>query len=159
MDGNSFIHSRKNVDNFWLNFLYLSGAEVRKSCRSRQELSMLRSLVQIFIFRSLSMSLFLNILFETDSYSNEYVLAKIGVDTAENEPLKVHLIFKLWDSIFTEPPRPSVCLPQDSAMMTLRTHPTTTTMSDRYRYPCIHTFYFFSHPSYSTRLDTHGNID
>ena len=37
----------------------LSGAKVRKSCRSRQELS------------------------------NEYLLAKIGVDTAENEPLKV----------------------------------------------------------------------
>ena len=30
------------------------------------------------------------------------LLAKIGVDTAENEPL----IFKPWDSIFTEPPRP-----------------------------------------------------
>ena len=27
--------------------------------------------------------------FRTDSYSNEYLLAKIGVDTAENEPLKV----------------------------------------------------------------------
>ena len=35
------------------------------------------------------MSLFLNLLFETDSYSNEYLLAKIGVDTAENEPLGV----------------------------------------------------------------------
>ena len=32
---------------------------------------------------------FLNLLFETNSYSNEYLLAKIGVDTAENEPLKV----------------------------------------------------------------------
>ena len=32
---------------------------------------------------------FLNLLFETDNYSNEYLLAKIGVDTAENEPLKV----------------------------------------------------------------------
>ena len=31
----------------------------------------------------------LNILFETDSYPNEYLLAKFGVDTAENEPLKV----------------------------------------------------------------------
>ena len=38
--------------------------------------------------------------------SNEYFFAKIGVDTAENEPLKVHSIFKLWDLIFTEPPRP-----------------------------------------------------
>ena len=44
--------------------------------------------------------------FETDSYSNEYLLAKIGVDTAENEPLKVHLILQPWDLIFTEPPRP-----------------------------------------------------
>ena len=32
-----------------------------------------------------------------------YLLANIGVDTAENEPLKVHLIFKLWDSILTDP--------------------------------------------------------
>ena len=57
----------------------LSGAKVCKSCRSRQELS------------------------------NEYLLAKIGVDTAENEPLQVQLIFKqlLSDLIFTEPPRPS----------------------------------------------------
>ena len=29
---------------------------------------------------------FLNLLFETDSYSNEYLLAKFGFDTAENEP-------------------------------------------------------------------------
>ena len=35
------------------------------------------------------MSPFLNLLFETDSYSNAYLLAKIGVDTAENEPLEV----------------------------------------------------------------------
>ena len=40
-------------------------------------------------FQSLSMSLFLNLLFEPDSYSNEYFLAKFGFDTAENEPLKV----------------------------------------------------------------------
>ena len=40
---------------------------------------------------------FLNLLFESDSYSNEhlattsiyYLLAKLGVDTAENGPLKV----------------------------------------------------------------------
>ena len=50
---------------------------------------MLRSLVQIFIFQSLSMSLLLNLLFEPDPYSNEYLLAGIGVDAAENEPLKV----------------------------------------------------------------------
>ena len=46
------------------------------------------------------MSLFLNLLFEQDSYSNEYLLAKIGFDTAEsgllasqpaeNGPLKVY---------------------------------------------------------------------
>ena len=34
------------------------------------------------------MSLLLNLLFETDSYSNEYLLAKIGVDTVEKKPLK-----------------------------------------------------------------------
>ena len=39
--------------------------------------------------RELSMSPFLNLLFETDSYSNAYLLAKIGVDTVENEPLEV----------------------------------------------------------------------
>ena len=31
---------------------------------------------------------FLNLLYELDSYSKEYLLAKIGVDTAENEPLR-----------------------------------------------------------------------
>ena len=43
-----------------------------------------------------TMSLFLNILFEQDSYSNEYLLvlgsgnlANFGFDTAENGPLKV----------------------------------------------------------------------
>jgi len=50
---------------------------------------LLRSPVQIFIFQFLSMSLFLNLLFETDSYSKEYLLAKFGFDTAENEPCKV----------------------------------------------------------------------
>ena len=35
------------------------------------------------------MSLFLNLLFETDSYSNEYFLVNFGFDTAENEPYKV----------------------------------------------------------------------
>ena len=32
---------------------------------------------------------FLNLLFERIANSNEYLLAKIGVDTAENEPLNV----------------------------------------------------------------------
>ena len=53
------IQSRKNVDDFWLRFCDPSGAKVRKSCRSRRKLS------------------------------NEYLLAKIGVDTAKNEPHKV----------------------------------------------------------------------
>ena len=35
------------------------------------------------------MSLLLNLLFETDSYSNAYLLAKFGFDIAENEPFKV----------------------------------------------------------------------
>ena len=52
--------------------------------------SLLRSFVQIVIFQSL----FLNLLFEqianSNEYSNEYLLPKIGVETAENEPLKVH---------------------------------------------------------------------
>ena len=42
--------------------------------------------------RELSMSLFLNLLFEQDSYSKEYLVAKIGFITAENEPCKV------WDA-------------------------------------------------------------
>ena len=55
-----FIFSfEKNVDNFYLNFWRLSGAEVCQSRRSRQELS------------------------------NMYLLAKIGADTQENEPLKL----------------------------------------------------------------------
>ena len=57
--GNSFFIREKNVDDFWLKFWDLSGAKMCKSWRSRQELS------------------------------NECLLAKIGVDTAENEPLKV----------------------------------------------------------------------
>ena len=54
----------------------LSGAKACKASRSRQELS------------------------------QEYLLAKFGFDTAESEPLKVHLIIQPWDLIFTEPPRP-----------------------------------------------------
>ena len=42
--------------------------------------------------------------FQTSIY---YLLATFGVDTAENEPLKLNLIFKPWDLIFTEPPRPA----------------------------------------------------
>ena len=54
-----FDFSNKKVGTFFLKSFSLSGAEACKSCRSRQELS------------------------------NEYFLAKIGVDTAENEPYKV----------------------------------------------------------------------
>ena len=47
-------------------------------------------LVKSFHFSvSLYMSLFLNLLFEQDSYSNAYLLAKFGFDTAENEPCQV----------------------------------------------------------------------
>ena len=38
---------------------------------------------------------FLNLLFEQIANSNEYLLAKIGVDTAENEPLEI------WGKLFT----------------------------------------------------------
>ena len=63
-------------------FIFKSGSFLQKthtckSCRSRQELS------------------------------NEYLLAKCGFDTAEDEPLKVHLTIQPWDLTFTEPPRPS----------------------------------------------------
>ena len=44
-------------------------------CRSRRELS--------------NESLLLNLLFEPDSYSNEYLIVNFGFDTAENEPCKV----------------------------------------------------------------------
>ena len=50
---------------------------------------MLRSLIQIFIFPFLSMSLFLNLLFEPDSDANEYLDEKIGFDTAQHELCKL----------------------------------------------------------------------
>ena len=46
-----------------------------------------------------------------DPYSNEYLVAKIGVDTAENEPLRVHLIFELRNLIFPARPRSQTCRP------------------------------------------------
>ena len=49
----------KKRDENFLKYLGLSGAKECKSCRSRQE------------------------------FSNEYFLAKFGVDTEENEPCKV----------------------------------------------------------------------
>ena len=52
-------HSGKNLDGFLLKFWNLSGAKECKSCRSRK------------------------------SWKNEYLVAIVAVDTAENEPLKV----------------------------------------------------------------------
>ena len=43
---------------------------------------------------------------EPTNTSIYYLLAKIGVDTAENEPLKDRSIFKLRDLIFANPPCP-----------------------------------------------------
>ena len=63
------LKNAKKFDEKFLKYWGLSGAKACKSCRSRQELS------------------------------NEYFIAKFGVDTAENEPLKVHLIFQPWISI------------------------------------------------------------
>ncbi len=50
---------------------------------------LVNSLVGIFFVHLPS---FLNIFFKLDPNSNEYLLSlpKIGVDTAENDPLKVH---------------------------------------------------------------------
>ena len=52
-------HSGKKLDGFSLKFWDLSGAKVWKSCRSRK------------------------------TWKNEYLVAIVAVDTAENEPLKV----------------------------------------------------------------------
>ena len=82
-----------------LNCLGLRGAKECKSDRCRQKLSneyvryMLRSLVLIFIFQSLAMSLFLNLLLERAPYSNACLVAKIVFDIAENEPSKVRQEF------------------------------------------------------------------
>ena len=46
-----------------------------------------------------------NLVRSRQELSNEYLFAKFGVDTAENEHLKVHLIIQPWDLIFTELPR------------------------------------------------------
>mgnify|MGYP001261148305 CR=1 FL=1 len=63
----------------FLPFLFIGGFDSSALCRSRRELSNVP---------------FLNLLFEQIANSNEYLLAKIGVDTAENEPLEV------WGKIF-----------------------------------------------------------
>ena len=54
-----------------------------------------------FHFQSLSMTLFLNIFFELDPYSDEYLHAKLGVDTAESEPLEV---WRWFNSFVHSPP-------------------------------------------------------
>ena len=53
---------------------------------------LLRSFVQINNFHfSVSLHVpFSQFLFERDSYSNEYLLAKFGFDTAENEPINCY---------------------------------------------------------------------
>ena len=43
---------------------------------------------------------FLNLLFEQIANSNEYLLAKIGFDTAENEPFNFHNFSSLQGSHF-----------------------------------------------------------
>jgi hypothetical protein len=47
-----------------------------------------RSLIHVFIFSLIHVPS-RSISFQVDPNSNEYLLAKIGVDTAENEPLEV----------------------------------------------------------------------
>ena len=72
-------------------------------CGAAQKFVNLVDLVKSFQF--ISMSLFLNLLFETDSYSNEYLLEKFGFDTAENEPLTAWVVisfiysFAFWGAI------------------------------------------------------------
>ena len=75
----------KKFDENFLKYWGLSGAQACNFCRSRQELS------------------------------NEHLPSQFGVDTAENEPLKVLLIIQPWDLIFTEPPPPP-CLPRWAKM-------------------------------------------
>ena len=47
------------------------------------------SLLFKFLFSVSLHAPFLNLLFERDSYSNAYLLPKIGFDTAENEPFNI----------------------------------------------------------------------
>ena len=90
--GNSFSHLRKNVDDFWLNFLDLSGAEVCKSCRSRQELSNECLLAKIGLESGhvhLSCARIPVSLFFSGKDRTNLLACFACVDTAENEPLKV----------------------------------------------------------------------
>ena len=100
-----------------LKYWGLSGAKICKFCRSRQQLS------------------------------NEYLLSKIGVDTAENEPLKVwgeSLIYSLlfirvltrtWRprrrAATTRPSRPSTSAPPPTTPRTRRSSPLQTASSTR----------------------------
>ena len=84
----------ENTTTFGEILLTLCDSRVQKGCtshRSRQELS------------------------NEDPYSNEDMVPKIGVDTSENELLKVHLLLKLWDSIFRRP-APALSHPQTKSM-------------------------------------------
>ena len=63
-------------------------------CRSRRELSNALHVIATVSCPNFHLSIsphvpFLNLLFEQIAYSNEYLLAKFGFDTAENEPSKV----------------------------------------------------------------------
>ena len=56
----------------------------------RSDLNISKKLSNVFAFFSLfPCHSFLNILFESDSYSNYYFLTKFGVDTEDNESYKV----------------------------------------------------------------------
>merc|ERR1711904_197504 len=85
--GNSFFIREKMLTIFGWNF------EIEERCKGVHCVDSARAF-------SVSLHVpFLNLLFELDSYSNEYLFAKIGVDTAENEALevweKIQFIFHL----------------------------------------------------------------
>ena len=76
--GNSIFQSRKNADDFWLKFWDWRTVQRSALCRSRRELS------------------------------NEYLLAKIGVDTAGNEPVEVWAKIQLVITIHLPPLQPFI---------------------------------------------------
>ena len=51
------------------------------------------------------------------NFSNEYLIAKIGVDRAENEPLTIRLTFKLRDSIYAAPPISHAAVDDQASLM------------------------------------------
>ena len=52
------------------------------------QVDLVKSFPTVYFF--VHVTFLLNLFFKLDPNSNEYMLAKIGVDTAENEPLKIH---------------------------------------------------------------------